>query len=178
MQYNPCSILQLLQRLRESPDESGRAAYRSHFLAPLAVLVLRDASLMLTPYCDLGDLVSCANYLNSAYQGRSHELIAVIIIKQVPHYDYVPPASVLVLSVPISSNTCSAHFVCTFTNQMLEAVRFLHSRHILHGDIKLNNWLIRAGTPRGAEPTMEINICLIDFGEWQFNLTCFYASKE
>lgn len=44
--------------------------------------------------------------------------------------------------------------------QMIEAIRFVHSKHVLHGDIKLNNWVIRTSN---ASP-FGMNIALIDFG--------------
>lgn len=43
---------------------------------------------------------------------------------------------------------------------MLRAVQFIHSKRILHRDIKLNNWVIRADNTC----LCGINIVLIDFG--------------
>jgi serine/threonine protein kinase len=100
------------------------------------------------------------------YQGRTHELIAVVIIQQV-------------LLHTLCWSQIDLNEFLLVCRQMLEAVHFLHSRHVLHGDIKLNNWLIRC-PPKGlaAGPTQGINICLIDFGKQLLIKKCFYNSNQ
>lgn len=98
------------------------------------------------PYCEVGDLVFCANYLNSAVEGFTHEYINALIGVQV---------AVCVRILHLYDN--SEHFFI----QMINAVNFIHKLDILHNDIKLNNWVLRVS----SKSLCGINIALIDFGE-------------
>lgn len=39
----------------------------------------QEASVLIMPYCDMGDLVFCANYLNHMCEGYTHEHLNVVI---------------------------------------------------------------------------------------------------
>ena len=55
----------------------------------------------------------------------------------------------------------------------MDALEFIHSMHIIHADIKPNNWVIKTQLSSSGVIN-NITICLIDFGKAKFLQTCKY----
>jgi serine/threonine protein kinase len=141
----------IAMRLRNSEDEDNgegqcgsnidilRNSHERHFLYPTSALLFSNASLLLMPCAELGSLLRLISVLHSSKSASSFS--------------------------PREREYCAAYFV----HQMLRSIDVLHFSHILHTDIKTDNWVLRVRGGRGVKgkgtQLGEIDLCLIDFGK-------------
>lgn len=85
----------MLNCLHRTDIDNDQSHYNDSVIRPLSLHLFQEASVLAMPYCEMGDLIFCANYLNQMYKGYTHEQISALIAVQV--------------RVTIKCNICAAY---------------------------------------------------------------------
>ena len=118
----------------------------SLLLQPLKLFIYNDASILCMNYAEYGTIINIIKILQQCTRPGG--------------------------SLTMSSSSSEYHeLICAYCSlQMLQAIQLLHNHHIIHTDIKTDNWVIKKVPPPSSSSSSSssslpsFRLCLIDFG--------------
>jgi len=158
-----------------------RRVYSTHFLPPQGLWLYSNAAVMVLPYANAKTLLDLVNVMIRGKNGLNFDGghgANVNANALSGHRGLVSRESV--------GLTDQESIAVYFMRQMVDAMAFMHGQHLAHGDIKPNNWVLRAHFYPQVQRTGQkydcgdlassaaaltagcishITVCLIDFGK-------------